>query len=121
MERPYRHLDIERSGDIFCVRLQQPKLEEAGLHELGEELNRLLTEDGCCKLVLCLGPEEPQCLYSILLAKLVGLRRRLKAAGGGLKLCHVSPNTQKIFDVCGLTPLFEFHPDRAAAVAAFAG
>jgi anti-anti-sigma factor len=121
MESPYRHLDVERAGDVFCARLRQPKLDEHGLYELGEDLNRLLGEDGCGKLVLSLGPEEPQCLYSIFLAKLVSLRRRLKAAGGGLKLCQVSPNTRKIFDVCGLTPLFEFHPDRAAAVAAFSG
>src|SRR5439155_18894423 len=95
-------------------------LNEDALYELGDELTRLLREDGCQKMVLALGPEEPECLYSVLLAKLVALQRQLRSAGGGLKLSDVGPDTRRIFDVCGLTPLFEFHPDRAAAVAAFA-
>jgi anti-anti-sigma factor len=119
MERPYRQLDVERTGDVFCARLQRLKLDENGLYEFGEDLSRLLGEDGCSKLVFSLGPEDPQFLYSLFLAKLVTLQRRLKASGGGLKLCELSPNARKIFDVCGLAPLFEFHPDRAAAVAAF--
>jgi anti-anti-sigma factor len=121
MERPYRHIEVERHGDVFWIRLRQPKLEEGALHELSEDLNTLLAADGCTKLVFSLGPEEPQCLYSIFLAKLVGLQRRLKAAGGGLKLAEVSPDTLRIFDACGLTALFTFVPDKAAAIAAFAG
>ena len=121
MERPYRHIDVENRGDIFCIRLRQPQMDEAALHELSDDLGQLISEDGCCKLVMCLGPEEPQCLYSIFLAKLVALQRRLKAAGGGLKLCQVAPDTMRIFDACGLTPLFDFFPDQAAAIAAFSG
>lgn len=119
MERPYRHIAIERAGDVHCVRLTEPKLDENGLHELSDELNRLLAEGGCRKLVLSLGPDEPQFLYSVFLAKLVGLQRRLQAVAGGLKLCHVGPDTMQIFEACRLTPLFAFYPDRAAAVAAF--
>src|SRR5947209_7726391 len=121
MERPYHHIEVERSEDVFCIRLRKPTLDEAALHELSDDLSQLLTRDGCCKLVFSLGPEEPQCLYSIFLAKLVALQRRLKAAGGGLKLCEVGPDTLRIFDACGLTSLFAFMPDKAAAIAAFAG
>jgi anti-anti-sigma factor len=119
MERPYRHIDIERAGDVYCVRLRQSKLDETALYELADELTRLVMEDGCRKLVLSLGPEEPQFLYSVFLAKLVTLQRRLQASGGALKLADAAPDTVRIFDACRLTPLFEFVPDRAAAVAAF--
>ena len=121
MERPYHHIEVEQTGDVFCIRLRKQTLDEAALHELSDDLNQLLTRDACCKLVFSLGPEEPQCLYSIFLAKLVALQRRLKAAGGGLKLCEVGPDTLRIFDACGLTSLFTFVPDRATAIAAFAG
>jgi anti-anti-sigma factor len=120
MERPYRHIDVERIGEVFCVRLRQSRLDETALYELCDELTCLLREDGCRKLVLSLGPEEPQCLYSVFLAKLVTLRRQLRGEGGALKLCEVAPDTLEIFDVCRLTPLFDFYPDKASAVAAFA-
>jgi anti-anti-sigma factor len=119
MERPYRHIAVERTGDVHCVRLTQTKLDENGLYELSDDLNRLLAE-GCRKLVLSLGPEEPQFLYSVFLAKLVSLQRKLQAAGGGMKLCQVGPDTMDIIAACGLVKLFSFYPDPPAAVAAFA-
>jgi anti-anti-sigma factor len=120
MERPYKHIEIERPGDVFFLRLRQPKLEEAALYELCDELTRLVAEDGCRKMLLCLGPEEPQFMYSIFLAKLVTLQRRLQANGGALKLCNVGHDTMNIFDACGLARLFDFYPDKAAALQAFA-
>jgi anti-anti-sigma factor len=120
MPRPYRHIEVACPGDVFCVRLRQPKLDETALYELCDELTRLVTEDGCRKLVLSLGPPEPQFLYSIFLAKLVTLQRRLKGNGGALKLCEVGPETMSIFDACGLARLFEFYPDQAAALKALA-
>lgn len=120
MDRPYRHIAVERAGDVHCVRLTHAKLDENGLYELNDDMNQLVGEDGCTKLVLSLGPEEPQFLYSVFLAKLVGVQRKLQTKGGGLKLCDVGPDTRAIFDACRLTPLFTFYTDRAAAVAAFA-
>jgi hypothetical protein len=121
MERPYRHIEVERIGDVFCIRLRNPTIDETGLYELSDDLNHLLGNDGCRKLVFSLGPEGPQCLYSVFLAKLVALQRRLRAADGGLKLCEVGPETRRIFDACHLTSLFTFVADKAAAVAAFGG
>ncbi len=121
MSQPYQHLGVERAGDVFCVRLRHARFEEAALYELCDELTRLVSEGGCRKLVLSLGPREPEFLYSIFLAKLVTLQRRLKEGGGALKLCDVGPDTMDIFDACGLTPLFEFCPDKAAALAALSG
>ena len=53
--------------------------------------------------------------------RVVTLRRRLVADGGALKLCEVGPGTMEIFEACGLRPLFDFYPDQAAALKAFAG
>jgi stage II sporulation protein AA (anti-sigma F factor antagonist) len=119
MERPYRHISVAWSGDVTCVRLRKVQFTEDELYELFDDLNQLVEQDGCRKLVLSLGPEEPQFLYSVFLAKLVSLQRRLNARNGGLKLCEVSPDTMKIFEVCRLDRLFEFHPDQNGGVTAF--
>ena len=111
---------LERHGDVCCIRLQKRELEEADLHQFSSEVNDLIQEEGCRKLVLSLGPEGPLCLYSIFLAKLVSIQRRLQQAGGQLKLAHVNPEIFKIFEACNLQNLFEFCPDQKTAIAQFA-
>src|SRR5947209_3310925 len=98
MDRPYRQISVARQGDVFCVRLLRRSMAEEDLHEFSDELNKLIEKDGCRKMVLNLGPDGPLCLYSIFLAKLVSLQRRLLQAGGGLQLAHVSPDIYKIFE-----------------------
>ncbi|HEY7158729.1 MAG TPA: STAS domain-containing protein [Gemmataceae bacterium] len=112
-----RHIDVERRGDVFCVRLRQPRLEEAAIYELSAELRDLVTNDGCRTMALSLGPESPECLYSIFLAGLITLQRVLREHGGELMLCHAQPDVRDIFKACGLDPLFHFLPDFEAAVA----
>jgi hypothetical protein len=115
--RPYRYIEIEHRGDVFCTRLRQTQLDELMIHELAGELRGLVLEDGCRKLALSLGPESPQCLYSVFLAGLITLQRVLNEHEGGLVLCHVSPPVHEIFEACGLEQMFHFLPDFDAAVA----
>jgi anti-anti-sigma factor len=117
MARPLNQITVERRGDVFCVRPCKRELDEEDLQQFSAEMNSLIQEDGCRKMVLCLGPEGPYCLYSIFLAKLVSIQRRLQEAGGLLKLAYVSPDTFKIFEACKLQNLFQFCPDTDAAVA----
>jgi hypothetical protein len=118
MELQNRHLVVERQGDVWCARLAAPRLVEGQLDELAEEFARMINDAGCRKLVLSLGPQGPECLYSVFLARLVSLQRRMQAAGGALKLADLSPEAKEIFTVCNLDKLFEFAPTTAAAVAA---
>jgi anti-anti-sigma factor len=117
MERPFKQIEFERQGDVYCVRLVRTQMDENGLEELSAEVARLIDENGCRKMVLALGPEDPLCLYSVFLAKLVNLQRRLAAVGGALAIAGLSDNTQHIFQVAGLHNFFHFYPDTAAAVA----
>jgi hypothetical protein len=122
MPRPFRHLDVERKNDIFCARLKRHRLDEKAIIELAAELVSLITEQGCRKLVLSLGSDAPELLYSVFLAKLVMVRRRLLEGGGApLKLCEVNANVYGVFEATQLKDLFEFYPDRASAVASFEG
>jgi len=115
MVRPYRYVDVDRQGGISCVRLRQTSFSEAELEELGAEIGRVVDEEGCRKLVLDLGPHDPECLYSVFLAKLINLQKRLESDGGQLALCELSTATQGIFQAAGLDKFFYFYPNRAAA------
>jgi hypothetical protein len=120
MSRAYRHLDVERVGDACCVRLRQMKLGESDLQEMGEDLLHLIEQEGCRKLVLSLGADTPQFRYSLFVAKLIAVRRRLLELGGAVpRLCEVSDPVLGVFDVCHVSHLFEFFPDPASALAGF--
>jgi hypothetical protein len=64
MERIYRQISVDQKQDVFCVRLCQKRLEEDDILVLAEELLSLVNEQGCRKMVLCLGPGLLDCLYS---------------------------------------------------------
>jgi len=118
MERPYRFIEVDEQDGVVCIRLRQLILDDQELEALGAEIARLVDEHGSRKLVLSLGPDEPQCLYSVFLAKLVNLQKRLENDGGVLALAQVSPAAMSFFHAAGLEKFFRFFPNAAAARAA---
>ncbi len=120
MSASYRQIEVERAGDVFCVRLRKQYRDEIGLQELGQELTGVVNQEGCRKLALSLGPDTPECLFSVFLAKLVVLQRVLHSHGGALKLCELNEHTLGVFEACRLKDHFHFAPDLPTAVAAFA-
>jgi STAS domain-containing protein len=118
MDRPYRYIEMDQHPPLVCVRLKQREFSDPELEDLGAEIARLVDEEGCRKLVLSLGPPEPQCLYSVFLAKLVNLQKRLENDGGILALADLNPTAQAIFEAAGLDKFFRFYPDVPAACAA---
>ncbi len=121
MPRMYEHIQVEQQGAVYCVHFRHGRIDDDQLEDLGAELSRLVDEEGCQKMVLNLGPHEVQCLYSVLLAKLVHLQRRLEGHGGGLALAQVTPHVRELFRVTNLDRLFRFYPDQAAAIHALGG
>jgi anti-anti-sigma factor len=121
MEPIYRQILFERKQDVFCVRLKRNRLEEHEIIALADELLSLIHEQGCRKMILCLGPGLLDCLYSVFLATLVMVQRNLVDRGGVLKLCEVSPQTLEIFQACHLEQHFDFQPDQETALAGLAG
>jgi hypothetical protein len=119
MSAPLKYLQAEQFGDVLAIRLQPTTVAVDDLDGMLAEVEGALSERGCKKLVFSLGPDEPLCLYSVFLAKLVSLQRRLQNGGGGLKIAEASADVQEIFEACRLHSFFEFIPDRAAAIAAF--
>ncbi len=118
MQRPFHFIAFELANDVFCVRLQRARIEDHEMEDLGAELARLIDEENCRKMVLNLGPEEPDCLVSIFLAKLINLQRRLDGMSGALTLAHASDYTRNIFRISGIEKFFHFYADQASAVQA---
>jgi anti-anti-sigma factor len=102
------YLDVNREGDVCRVRLRKHHFDEAEIHELGDELINLAADDRCRSVQLYLGPKSLECLYSVFLAKLVSLRRRIEERGGTLKLCDVTPDVLGVFEACRLKDFFDF-------------
>ena len=117
---PYRHITVDRHGDVFCITLRQERLDDRAIREMAEEVIDLIETSGCRKLVFSLGPDSPNCMYSIFLVKLMAIHRRLQEQEGSMKLCDVRPEIFDVFEVCQLHQFFDFAPDRASTVAAFA-
>lgn len=118
MQREYEYIDVQREDGVFCVRLRDAHVEDQFLEDLCAELARLIDEENCRKMVLNLGPDEPDCLFSIFLAKLINLNRRLELAGGTLALAHVSDDVRGMFRAAGIEKFFHFYDDQATAVQA---
>jgi hypothetical protein len=116
---PFRHIKVERRGDVFCVRMRHTRLEENEICQFGEEVVSLCHREGCRKLALSLGPQTPDCLYSVFLAKLVSIRNTLAKVEGKMVLCEVTPVARSVFEACLLDREFVFVPDFNAAVAHF--
>jgi hypothetical protein len=111
MPHPWKHIDVDQRGDVACVRLRRFRIEEPDIPDMAGELLTLATLPGCKKIALSLGPQPPECLYSIFLAKLMTVQRRLTESGGSLILCEVSPEVRAIFEVCRFADHFQFVPD----------
>jgi len=121
MECTYHHIEVSTANDVHCVRLKNIKMAEHEVQDFGNEMLRLIDEEGCRKLVMSLGPDEPHLLYSVFLAKLVMIHRRLLDVKGEMKLCDVNADVMSVFKACLLDTYFDFAPDSTSAVTALAG
>jgi hypothetical protein len=115
MGQPYQHIDVERDGDIFCVSMRNHQPDDAAIRAMSDEVETLIADDGCRKLVFRVGPLN--CLYSVLIARLIKMRRSIAERDGRLKLCEVPLAIMGVFESCQLQDFFEFAPDVAAAKA----
>jgi anti-sigma B factor antagonist len=103
LHRPAALLHALKAGDVTLVTVLTHDLSEANADDLGEELFRLVEGVARPRLRLDLG--RVHFLTSTMLGKLVGLHKRVRAAGGELVLLNV---TGYVYEVFELTRLHEF-------------
>ncbi len=119
MAHLYHHIAVEHRGEVCCVRMVRRRLTELDVHEMADEVINLIESEGCRKVLFCLGPGTPDCLFSVFLAKLVTLRRRLLEKEGQFKICEATPQALSVFDACNLHDYFDFYPDVDTGIASF--
>lgn len=111
---PYQCLDLRKHGEVHVVQFIGSNLDEAWIEDMAEELHHLIQRDGCRKLVLSLSGIE--CLYSLLLGKLMTVRRLMHSYNGRLRLCEASPHVREVFRICCLERFFDFYDTREDAL-----
>src|SRR5882724_9634482 len=90
---------------------------------LGQESSGLLTmidnflASGAARIVINL--EQVNYVDSAGLGALIEMHRKIRAKGGGLKLCSLGPNLRQALEMARLLPIFETFPTETAAVASF--
>src|ERR1700730_12493344 len=90
---------------------------------LGQESSGLLTmidnllTSGTPRIVINL--EHVNYVDSAGLGALIEIHRKIRAKGGGLKLCTLGPNLRQALEIARLLPIFETCPTETAAIASF--
>src|SRR5215467_11205388 len=96
-----RRLDVEEVNDVTVARFTDKKiLDESNIQIIGNQLFSLVDEDHRDKIVLDLTNVEY--LSSAALGKLITMDKKVKAAGGKLRLCNIRKDIYEVFAITRL-------------------
>jgi anti-sigma B factor antagonist len=96
-------LTTESVRGVLVVRFAKPSLDE----QEGEQLADLVREQGARKVLLDL--DGADYISGLFVAKLVGLHRQIRAAGGRLVLCNLGKQVAEIFSLLHLHQVFPIY------------
>ncbi len=109
-----RWFTVEQVGDVTIVRFAHASiLADEAIDEVRRQLFEMVGQ-GRCLFVLNFG--QVTGLASRTLGVLVGLHKKLSAAGGRLVLCDVSPFLSQFFETANLPGLLCFRGGEQEAV-----
>ena len=118
MSAGQRRLAIDQIGDVTVARFVDKKiLDENNIQIIGNQLFGLVEEDGRKKIILDFTNVEY--LSSAALGKLITMDKKVKNAGGKLRLCSIRPDIYEVFQITRLNKLFDIRDDQEAALAGF--
>jgi len=114
-----RHrIEVSENGDVTVVNFVDRKiLDEANIHELGQELFALVEKDNRQKLLLNFSAVE--FLSSAALGKLIHLDKKMKTNNGTQKFSNIRPEIFEVFVITKLNRIFDIQDDEIDALAAF--
>ena len=113
-----RRLEVEDVGDVTVVSFVDRKiLDEQNIQVIGEQLFKLVDDDGRRKLLLNFGNVEY--LSSAALGKLITLNKKVQSAGGRLILCNIDPQIHEVFEITKLDKFFKIMKEEQQALQAF--
>lgn len=113
-----RRLDIDEVNDVTVARFTDKKiLDESNIQIIGNQMFSLVDEDHRQKIVLDFTNVEY--LSSAALGKLITMDKKVKAAGGKLRLCSIRSDILEVFKITRLDKLFTIREDREKALEGF--
>jgi anti-anti-sigma factor len=111
-------LEVDQVGALSVVNFVCSEiLDEQTVREVDKCLRHLAK--GRADLVLLLNFGDVRCCGNPVLAELIRLQKKIKAQGGKLALCGLTPDLEEIFRITGLTRHFTILGDEAHAEDAF--
>jgi anti-sigma B factor antagonist len=113
-----RRLDIDTIGEVTIARFIDKKiLDESVIQSIGNQLFGLVEEDGRQRIILDFSNVEY--LSSAALGKLITMDKKVKAAGGKLRLCSIRPDIYEVFAITKLNQVFDITDDQDQAIEGF--
>ncbi len=118
MTQANRRLDIEEVNGVTIARFTDKKiLDESNIQIIGNQLFSLVDDDHRQKIVLDFTNVEY--MSSAALGKLITMDKKVKAAGGKLRLCSIRSDIKEVFKITRLDKLFKITDDRDKAIEGF--
>ena len=114
----HRRINVEETGGVTVARFVDKKiLDETNIQNIGSQLFALVEEDGKSKILLDF--ENVEYLSSAALGKLITMDKKVKSAGGKLKLSGVRPEIYEVFAITKLNKVFDIQEDQERALESF--
>ncbi len=111
-------VEVDDVGKVTVVHFCRPRISDfLEIEELGQDLYRLIDEQGRKKLLLDFS--EVEFFSSAAIGKLISLNGKLKARSGTLRLCDLRQEIAAVFRVCKLDRVFAIRQDVADALGSF--
>ncbi len=112
-------IDVRPVDGVAVVRFRNADIlyEEAAVSTLGDGLLALLRTGGHTRLVLNFDGVRYIC--SSMLARLLDLERKVRQAGGRLRLCSLGPTVRDVLVTGHVDRVFDIVDDEVAALAGF--
>jgi anti-sigma B factor antagonist len=114
----YQQIRVHEVGNVTVVRFVNSKiLDEGQIQQFGDELFALVEKEN--RTTLLLNFQQIEFLSSAALGKLIKLDKKVKAAGGRLRLACIKRDIYEVFKITKLDQMFVIKETEADALATF--
>jgi len=108
-------LKIQKQNDVAVVSFATSRiLDQSNVQQLGDELDALVDKYRFGKIVLNF--DGVTYMSSAVMGKLVGLLKKVQAAGGELRLCNIEDSIYEIFEIMRFDKMFKIAGSEDEAV-----
>jgi anti-sigma B factor antagonist len=113
-----RRIEVEEIDDVSVVEFVDKRiLDEQNIQLIGDQLFELVDDLGKKKLLLNFANVEY--LSSAALGKLMTLNKKVKAAGGELRLANIKPEIKEVFSITKLDKMLKIFNSEQDALDGF--